>query len=136
MRERYRPHHIVCETLMKSEFPERGVEFTETLHRLGDLLGSNDDVLVEPVEGADQICAKCPDCRDHRCASPLGDEDAVRKWDRRVLQGLGIEYGQARTPAEWRRLIAEKVPFDFCRNRCPHRTQCPAVNQQEAGPRT
>lgn len=134
MREGYRPHHIVCETLMKSEFPERGVEFAQTVQRLRDLIGSNEDILVEPVLGCDRICAKCSNCRDGRCVHPLGDEEAVRKWDLRVLQGLGIEFGQARTPEEWRRLIEEKVPFDFCRNRCPHRTLCPAPDMQNARP--
>lgn len=135
MREGYRPHHIVCERFLNHEFPERGMEFAETAQKLRDLMESNDDILVEPLEGVDRICAKCPNCRNGRCCSPLGDEDAVRKWDVRVLQGLGIEYGQARTPEGWRRLLEEKLPFDFCRNRCPFRTRCSAFDPQNVGPK-
>jgi hypothetical protein len=124
MIERYRPHHIVCERFMKVEFPERGVEFTETQQRRKDLIESNDNTLVEPVEGVDNLCAKCPDCHDGRCSSPLGGEEAVRKWDVIILKGLGVEFGEARTPEGWRRLMEEKLPFDFCRNRCGYRTRC------------
>lgn len=130
MKEGYRPHHILCKRFMDFNFPDRGTEFAETGQRLKDIMESNDDVLVEPIEGVDRICALCPNCRDGRCSSPEGDEEAVRKWDARVLQGLGIEYGQARRPEEWRRLMEEKAPFDFCRNRCPYRTHCSVFGLQ------
>ncbi len=130
MRELYRPHHIVCERYMMFESPGRGMEFAETRQRLSDLMESNEDILVEPAKGVDKLCARCPECRNDRCWSPLGDEDAVRKWDARVLQGLGIEYGQARTPEGWRRLMEEKAPFDFCRNRCTYRTRCSVFELQ------
>lgn len=132
MREGYRPHHIVCERFMNFDFPERGAEFAAAVQRLGRLMESNEDILIEPIEGVDRICAKCSNCGDRRCQSPLGDEDAVRKWDIRVLQGLGIEYGHARTPKAWRRLLKEKTPFDFCRNRCPRRTLCSVFRQQNS----
>ncbi len=94
MREGYRPHHIVCERLMNIEFPDRGIEFVEAKQKLRDLMESQHDILVEPVKGVDKICTKCPNCRSERCCSPMGDEDAVRRWDVRLLQGLGVEYGE------------------------------------------
>ena len=121
---RIRPHHIFCEIFLKVEVPGRGEEFERVSQKVRETIERQDDVLVEVIEGIDEICRVCPDCRDERCQNPKGDEEAVRKWDGIILKGLGINYGEARTSKEWRVLIHERAPLNFCKTRCPYRSRC------------
>ena len=109
---------------MKVEVPGRGEEFERVSQKVRETIERQDDVLVEVIEGIDEICRVCPDCRDERCQNPKGDEEAVRKWDGIILKGLGINYGEARTSKEWRVLIHERAPLNFCKTRCPYRSRC------------
>jgi len=79
---------------------------------------------VEVIEGIDELCRVCPDCRDERCQNPRGDEEAVKKWDGIILRGLEINYGEARTSRDWRILINQKAPLTFCEMQCPYRSSC------------
>lgn len=124
MIERFRPHHILCERFLALEFPERGEEFAAMKRKVIGIIGSHEEALVEAIEGVDQICSVCLNCRDDRCESPSGKEEAVRKWDAIILKSLGVEYGETHTAREWRRLIDEKTPLDFCASRCPYRSKC------------
>jgi hypothetical protein len=121
---RFRPHHIFCEIFLKVEVPGRGEEFERVSQKARDTIEGQDDVLVEIIEGIDEICRVCPDCRDGRCQNPKGDEEAVRKWDGIILKGLGVNYGETRMSKEWRGLIREKGPLTFCETRCPYRSRC------------
>lgn len=119
-----RPHHILCDSFLEMGDLGRGRDFEQALKAIRELMHADTDSVVEIVEGVDGLCRACPECRDDRCESPHGNEEAVRKWDRRILQGLGIAYGDKRTARELRALIAEKAPLDFCRTRCPWRQVC------------
>jgi hypothetical protein len=121
---RYRPHHLFCERFSKVAIPDRGEEFERVSHKRRDTIEREDDVLVEIIEGIDELCQVCPDCRDERCQNPRGDEKAVRKWDGIILRGLEINYGETRTSKDWRILINEKAPLNFCKTRCPYRSSC------------
>ncbi len=127
-----RPHHIFCLGFLKVDFPERGATFLQVEQRARDAVWSDEETLVETAEGVDEICRACPLCRDDRCEHPQGNEDAVRKWDGILLKGLGISYGETMTSREWRRLIREKMPLQFCEARCPSRAGC-AVNSHPVG---
>ena len=123
-KERFRPHHIFCERFLKVEVQDRGDEFKRVSRKRRDTIERQDNVEVEVIQGIDEICRVCPDCRDERCQSPRGDEEAVRKWDGIILKGLEIDYGETRTSKEWRRLIDQKSPLKFCETRCPYRWSC------------
>lgn len=121
---KFRPHHIFCERFLKVEFPDRGVEYEQIEQRLKNIIQTDDEVLVEVTEGIDELCRVCPNCRDDLCQSPQGNEEAVRKWDSIILKGLGISYGETRTSKQWRMLIEQKAPLNFCRTRCPGKSIC------------
>ena len=121
---RYRPHHLFCERFLKVEVPDRGEEFERVSRERKDTIETEDDVVVEVIEGMDELCRVCPDCRDERCQNPRGDEEAVKKWDGIILRGLEINYGEARTSRDWRILINQKAPLTFCEMQCPYRSSC------------
>lgn len=121
---RYRPHHLFCERFLKVEVPDRGEEFERVSRERKDTIETEDDVVVEVIEGMDELCRVCPDCRDERCQNPRGDEEAVKKWDGIILRGLEINYGEARTSRDWRILIHQKAPLTFCEMQCPYRSSC------------
>ncbi len=122
-----RPHHILCVRFLAVEPPGRGDEFAHLCRHVRNLMSSDSDTLIEVTEGVDDLCGPCPNLGDGRCISPFGDEDRVRKWDVRVLEGLGLSYGLQLTTGALRDLISRKVPLDFCRDRCPWRTICGVI---------
>lgn len=119
-----RPHHILCDAFLDVGGLDRGQDFEQALKAIRELMHADTDKVVEIVEGVDLLCRACPECRGDRCESPHGNEEAVRKWDMKIVQGLDIAYGEKKTARELRALIAEKAPLDFCRARCPWRQVC------------
>jgi hypothetical protein len=123
-KERFRPHHIFCERFLEVKVPNRGGEFERVSQKVKDIIEKQDDVVEEIIEGIDELCQVCPDCRNERCQNPRGDEEAVKKWDEIILKGLELNYGEARTSKDWRILIHQKAPLNFCKTRCPYRSSC------------
>ncbi len=121
---RFRPHHIFCERFLKIKLPNRGEEFERVSQKVRNIIERQDDVIVEIIEGIDELCQTCPDCMDGRCQNPRGNEEAVRKWDDIILKGLEINYGEVRTSKDLRILINQKAPLNFCKSRCPFRSSC------------
>ncbi len=85
---------------------------------------SDTDTVIEVTEGVDDLCGPCPYLGEGWCVSPFGDEVEVRKWDARVLMGLGLRYGLQMTTGALREIVRQKVPLEFCLNRCPWRSIC------------
>lgn len=121
---RFRPHHIFCERFLEVKVPNRGEEFERVSQKVKDIIERQEDVVVEIIEGIDELCQVCPDCRDERCQNPRGNEEAVKKWDDIILKGLEINYGEVRTSKDWCILIHQKAPLNFCKTRCPFRSSC------------
>jgi len=121
---RIRPHHLLCERFLKLEFPDRGTEFQNIEQKIKNILRPGDPTMIEVAEGVDELCRVCPHCCGDRCEHPQGKEEAVRKWDGRILQGLGIAYGEARTSGQWYVFMKGRLPLDFCRMRCPAKLNC------------
>ena len=119
-----RPHHILCVRFLGVEPPGRGDDFASLSREIRDLMLSGDDVEVEITQGVDDLCMHCPHLGDNVCISPFGDEEKVRRWDARIIEGLGICYGEKKTAGELRTLINLKAPIEFCRDRCPWRSIC------------
>jgi len=122
--DRLRPHHILCERFLDLDTAGRGAAFDRMSREIQCLLESGSEAALELIEGADKLCRACPDCRNGRCESPLGNEDQVRRLDRIVLQGLGLSYGAVRTVRELNEVIRRRAPFAFCRLRCPWKDRC------------
>ncbi|MDY7030328.1 MAG: DUF1284 domain-containing protein, partial [Thermodesulfobacteriota bacterium] len=106
---KWRPHHILCEQFFTYDFSDRGPEFVQIEQRIKDVIGGDADGYVEIIEGADELCGVCPLCVNGMCKSPIGDEQAVRKWDGIVLKGLGLSYGEKVSLSDLRALIQEKA---------------------------
>jgi len=121
---RLRPHHLFCSRFLPLELLMRGEGFARVVEELKLLTLAESDVVVAVNEGPDQVCEYCPDYGEGRCQNPVGDEEKVRKWDRRVLEGLGLSYGEEITIRDLAALVAERAPLDFCRDRCPWKSVC------------
>jgi len=113
-----RPHHIYCSDFIDFHDPGRGKEFNQAVDNLKSLLQGEGE--IELKEGPDFVCEGCPYYDGQGCKHPWGDETKVRKWDKRVLKGLGLEYGQTLMVREIRDLIEDKSPLKFCIETCPH----------------
>ena len=121
---RLRPHHIMCEPFLVLETFNRGEAFNILANRIKESLESQADTLIEVIEGVDDLCQACPLCRDARCQSPDGDENAVRKWDAIVLKGMAISYGDRLTARHLLALIKQKAPLPLCLTKCRWRNNC------------
>jgi len=119
-----RPHHILCIRFLGTEPPDRGEGFEHIYREMIATLTSDEDTIIEVTHGPDDICEHCSYLGDNRCISPFGDEEKVKRWDTRVLDGLCMNYGDRRTSGEFKRLINQKAPLHFCRDRCPWKTIC------------
>ncbi len=115
-----RPHHLYCHFFSRLDFSDqpRGKAFEDTRARVRALF-ENAEGEVQVNEGPDVICQTCPHFDGQACVHPNGGEAGVRKWDARVLQGTGLQYGQVLKAKDLKSLIKQKAPLDFCLNRCP-----------------
>jgi hypothetical protein len=112
---------------MRMKFPERGPDYARLEDNIKAVLSSQPDTMIKVVEGTDELCQLCLNCVDGRCASPLGDEEGVRKWDAILLKELDLPFGTCMASAEWKALIEKKIPFKLCQ-RCQWRTRCAVDN--------
>ena len=127
---RLRPHHIMCEPFMVLETFDRGEAFNTLAKHIRDSLESQADTLIEVIEGVDDLCQTCPLCRDARCQSPDGDENAVRKWDAIVLRGMEISYGDRLTAGHLSALIQQKAPLPLCLTKCRWKGNCRVLSSR------
>jgi len=121
---RLRPHHLMCVRFFVLDPPGRGTEFEQRSRSIRSMMNSAEESVIEITRGVDDLCAVCPSLGDGGCNNPFGDEGKVGRWDARVMEGLGIAYGETRTAGELRRLIDSKRPLTFCQERCPWKTVC------------
>jgi hypothetical protein len=112
------------------DFSDRGIKYLQVGNIIKQTLSSEPDSIVMVIEGADELCKVCPLCKGDRCQSPLGDEEAVRKWDAVLLKELGLSFGEALKVRQWQSLIKKKRPFKLCQ-RCRWREVC-SVSSIEA----
>ena len=119
-----RPHHILCERYGTFDTLARGPAFSSIQQHIEEVLNKDDDAVIVVTEGPDEICSRCPECKNNRCESPDGNEEQVSKWDHIVMKGLGLEYGQRLTVSELKRIVKEKAPLQFCKERCRARGRC------------
>lgn len=121
---RLRPHHILCLRFLGFDIPERGCEYERTSRDIREMMNSHEDDLIEVTCGVDDLCKYCPNLGENKCISSSGDEEKVRRWDTKVMDGLHLKYGMRKTAGELRRIIRQNAPLDFCRDRCSLKTIC------------
>lgn len=121
---RLRPHHIFCGRFLPLASIVRGEEFACAINRMKELTQSESDLIITVTDGPDQLCNYCPECKNNRCENPFGNEEEVKKWDAKVLKGMGISYGEEITLKALIALIKEKAPLEFCKARCPWKQIC------------
>ena len=118
-----RAHHICCVPFLTYDASDRGTRYLQVGSRIKQTLSSEPDSIVMVIEGVDELCKVCPLCKGDRCESPLGNEEAVRKWDAVLLKELGLSFGEALKVRQWQSLIRKKQPFRLCQ-RCQWRKVC------------
>jgi hypothetical protein len=119
-----RPHHVLCSRFFSIEPPDRGEAFERIYREILAKLISDEETIIEVIQGSDDLCEHCSYFETNRCISPFGDEEKVRRWDSRVMEGLCLNYGDRMTSGEFKKLINQKTPFEFCKNRCPWKSIC------------
>jgi hypothetical protein len=73
---------------------------------------------IDIVEGPDFLCEVCPHFNGMGCCHPKGSEEAVRKWDKIILQELDLRYGQIIKVKDAKSLIEKRAPLNFCLTKC------------------
>lgn len=121
---RLRPHHIMCQPFLMLETFDRGQAFAALATLIRESLDTESDMVIQVVEGPDDLCLECPLCKNDRCQSPDGDEASVRKWDHIVLQTLEVAYGDRFTAKHFMARIRRKVPATLCLTKCRWKAAC------------
>ena len=117
-----RPHHFCCFYFHNFSHPERGEEYENALKKIEGVFKAGKE-LIEVKEGPDFLCASCPHCNGKRCTHPKGDEEKVRKWDKGIIDELGLKYGELAEAGKLKTLVKNKMPLDFCLNKCSYYRQ-------------
>lgn len=112
-----RPHHIYCFHFLNFFDPSRGKEFEEARDKVGQLFQTEEDK-IEVTEGTDPLCEACSYFNGEMCSHPRGDEKEVRKWDLRIVEELGVRFGEVMSVDKMKSLIQKKAPLTFCLTRC------------------
>ena len=88
-----RPHHGLCGEFFRGE--GYSGEFSRNMGNILAYLRENSPAVIL-VEGADEICAGCPNLSDGSCG------EKAEKYDRAVLELCGFTYG---TELNWNDLV-------------------------------
>ncbi|MDM8165466.1 DUF1284 domain-containing protein [Roseovarius sp.] len=104
---RYRPHHFLCSL----GFQGKGYSDGFVANMSGIIDGrlrapGGDDVEIEVVGAADDICGPCPKRRGQLCES----QSKIATLDARHARALGLFAGSRLTWGEAKRRIVKRVP--------------------------
>lgn len=111
-----RGHHLICLNFFRGE--GYSDDFIKNIHSVAR------KEKVEVIEGADEVCSKCPYLEDNRCSNYT--EEIIVFQDKEALELLGVKPGEmvdreiiaARIPD-----IMEKWKIQFCLE-CDYRSVC------------
>ena len=118
-----RPHHLLCVPFTKVSPEGRGEKFNAINSFYKKTILETPKGFIRIVEGVDRLCQECPYLQGDRCESPDGNEEEVRKLDKIVLKGLGLQAGAVISLEELRSTLRAKAPISFCR-KCPWQDYC------------
>ena len=117
-----RPHHIYCFYFLSFSHPDRGKEYEEAIRKIERAFKAEKES-IEVKEGPDFLCEACPHFNGQMCTHPKGDEREVRKWDKRILEELGLKFGEFVEVGRIRTLVKDKTPLNFCLTKCAYYRQ-------------
>jgi len=98
MKARLRGHHLICLNFFRGEGYSE--EFIENIFALLQ------KEKVEVAEGPDEVCSKCPNLKDGKCASNEYTDEMILVQDREALRLLGFRPGMI---VDWK-IIASRLP--------------------------
>lgn len=104
---RYRPHHFLCS--LGFEGKGYSPDFTANMSGIVDdrlRAEGGDDVVIEVVGAADDICVPCPKRRGELCEA----QNRIAPLDARHARALGLFLGTRITWGEAKRRMVKRVP--------------------------
>jgi len=111
-----RGHHLICLNFFRGEGYSE--DFIKNIHSVVR------KEKVEVIEGADEVCARCPYLKDNRCSNYT--EEIIVFQDKEALELLEVKPGAIVD----RKIIAAKIPgiierwkVQFCME-CEYRRVC------------
>jgi len=111
-----RGHHLICLNFF------RGEGYSEDF--IKNIYSVTGKQKVEVIEGADEVCSKCPYLKENRCSNYA--EEIIMFQDKEALELLGVKPGMVVD----RKIIAAKIPdiierwkVQFCME-CGYRRVC------------
>ena len=106
---RLRGHHLLC--LPGYQGKGYSDAFCRNMSEIYEQLRHDPDMLIEIVEGVDDICAAFPDDGDAHCVN-----QSVLERDRNILELIGVKFGEMYTWSELMSRVAGAVdPGDIAR---------------------
>lgn len=98
-----RPHHGMCIPL----FCGHGYsgKFVENLSHIRDCLQENPSRVIQLWNGADCVCAMCPNNRDGICKTA----EKVARYDEKCLQICGVEFHEILSWDRFRSIVKQKI---------------------------
>ena len=108
-----RPHHALCAQF----FEGKGYSEQFVAHMYGVLSALERGACVTIADGCDCICIGCPNNRNGVCET----DEKVKAIDRRVMEAMGLSYGETLSWRELSALAKERVILpgrlsDVCRD--------------------
>ncbi len=118
MKAKLRGHHLICLNFFRGEGYSE--DFIKNIYLV---IGKEK---VEIVEGADDVCTKCPYLKNKKCSSNEYTDEKILFQDKEALRLLNLKPGETVT---WK-MISGKIPeiieewkAQFCWD-CGYRVVC------------
>jgi len=99
-----RGHHLICLQFFRGE--GYNAEFVRNLEKI---LKRADDREIDVVNGADDVCGKCPYLDHARCRYSEGADEGIAEMDRKALLLLNCSRGEK---VYWKE-IGQRIPGLF-----------------------
>jgi uncharacterized protein len=86
-----RAHHLLC----MQGFQGLGYSpaFVDNMALILEKIKQNPAIKCKIVTGCDDICFKCPHCKNNRCTKTENSETNIKKFDAEVLKLINLEPG-------------------------------------------
>lgn len=113
---RVRGHHLVCTYCFAGSGKDRAEDFFGVPNAIPELLRrlrERPDMSITVASDLDDVCDLCPLRRPTGCgrgADAAARNDKLRRWDRAILDALGLAEGETLRARELETRIRERIP--------------------------
>ena len=119
-----RGHHLVCVYCFHGSRKATAGEFFGVDNAIPGLLArlrADPEIEIEVIADSDEVCDACPLRRPEGCgrsADVKAQSEKLRKWDRLILDRLGLAPGDKIRARELERIIRLRIPDigEICAN--------------------